>query len=45
MRGKVKENVIYVLDSDNIISDFVQGKREDEDGDEEFMSEGACLNG
>ncbi len=29
----------------NIISDFIQGKREDEDGDEELMSEGACLSG
>ncbi len=45
MRGKVKEKVIYVLDSNNIISDFIQGKREDEDGDEELMSEGACLRG
>ncbi len=27
MRGKVKEEVIYVLDSNNIISDFIQGKR------------------
>jgi hypothetical protein len=27
MRGKVKGEVIYVLDSNNIISDFIQGKR------------------
>lgn len=45
MRGKVKEKGIYVLDSNNIISDFIQGKREDEDGDEELFSEGACLSG
>jgi hypothetical protein len=45
MRGKVKEKVVYVLDSNNIISDFIQGRREDEDGDKELIIEGACLSG